>query len=235
MEIVEDEEDEPVVQNNAPHNKARVLELADSSDDDKDLLQVVKCHVPAKNTVSFKLYTYQRRLYLLEKNHSHHSSMHNDSDQQALSLDVDSSEEDNKVKVDDNVEEADESSEAELGSVLPLSNEHLPTEPIEKLLKEWVLPIYVFFRPTPSIKYIKGHRVHVFKCTAPNCKGKANGQNVHCYLDTSDAKSTSNLQKHAKVCWGEDAVAAADGTKDVHAARQALGNLKDSSITAAFQ
>ena len=51
----------------------------------------------------------------------------------------------------------------------------------------------------------------------------------------SDAKSTSNLQKHAKICWGEDAVASADGTKDVHAARQALVNLKDSSITAAFQ
>ena len=82
--------------------------------------------------------------------------MHNDSDQQAPSLDVDSSEEDNKIEVDDNVEEADESSEAELGSVLPISNEHFPTEPIEKLLKEWVSPIYVFFKPTPSIKYIKG-------------------------------------------------------------------------------
>ena len=152
METVEDEEDEPVVQNNASRNKARVLELADSSDDDEDLPQVVKHRVPAKNIVSFKLYTNQRRPYLLEKNHSRHSSMHNDSDQQAPSLDVDSSEEDNKIEVDDNVEEADESSDAELGSVLPLSNEHLPTEPIENLLKEWVSPIYVFFKPTPSIK-----------------------------------------------------------------------------------
>ena len=50
-----------------------------------------------------------------------------------------------------------------------------------------------------------------------------------------DAKSTSNLHKHAKICWGEEPVAAADATKDVHAAREALGKYKDSSITAAFQ
>ena len=42
METVEDEEDEPVVQNNAPRNKAQVLELANSSDDDEGLPQVVK-------------------------------------------------------------------------------------------------------------------------------------------------------------------------------------------------
>ena len=84
-------------------------------------------------------------------------------------------------------------------------------------------------------KNINGCRVHVFKCSAPNCKGKTNSQKVHCYLDTTDAKSISNLCKHAKVCWGEEPVAAADTTKDVHAAREALGKYKDSSITAAFQ
>ena len=67
VETVEDEEDKPVVQNNAPRNKAWVLELADSSDDDEGLPQVVKHRIPTKNIVSFKLYTYQRRLYLLEK------------------------------------------------------------------------------------------------------------------------------------------------------------------------
>ena len=100
-------------------------------------------------------------------------------------------------------------------------------KPIEKLLKEWVLPIYVFFKPTPSIEYIKGRRVHVFKCTAPICKGKANGRNVRRYLDTSDAKSTSNLRKYAKICWGEDAVASADGTKDVTTSNN-LGNRRQS-------
>jgi hypothetical protein len=112
---------------------------------------------------------------------------------------------------------------------------NLPTKSTENLSKEWVSPIYVFFKPTPSIEYINGRRVHVFHCTAPNCKGKANGRKVRRYLDTTDAKSTSNLRKHAKACWGEDPVAAADATKDVHAAREALGKYKDSSITSAFQ
>lgn len=58
---------------------------------------------------------------------------------------------------------------------------------------------------------------------------------VRRYLDTTDAKSTSNLRKHAKICWGEEAVAAADRTKDVRAAREALGKIKDSSIMAAFE
>ena len=45
-----------------------------------------------------------------------------------------------------------------------------------------------------------------------------------------------NLHKHAKVCWGEDAVAAADGMKDVKAAWEALGSMKNAngSITAVF-
>ena len=40
-----------------------------------------------------------------------------------------------------------------------------------------------------------------------------------------------------KICWGEEAVAAADNTKDVRAAREALEklNLVDGSITAAFE
>jgi len=45
--------------------------------------------------------------------------------------------------------------------------------------------------------------------------GKGNGRIMRRYLDTGDAKSTSNLHKHMKICWGEDTVAAADGTKNV--------------------
>ena len=95
----------------------------------------------------------------------------------------------------------------------------------------------VFFKQTPSIEYIKDRHVHVFECAATRCMGKGNGQMVHRYLDTGDAKSTSNLRKHAKICWGEEAVAAADNTKDVRAAHDALGklNLVDGSITAAFE
>ena len=71
---------------------------------------------------------------------------------------------------------------------------------LEQLSKEWNLLIYVFFKPTPLIEYIKGRCVHVFECSAKHCKGKGNGHMVHRYLDTSDAKSTSNLRKHARVC-----------------------------------
>ena len=67
--------------------------------------------------------------------------------------------------------------------------------------------------------------------------GKGNRQIVHQYLDTGDAKSTSNLRKHAKIYWGEEAVSAADNTKDVRAAREALQklNLVNGSITAGFE
>lgn len=58
---------------------------------------------------------------------------------------------------------------------------------------------------------------------------------VRRYLDTSDSKSTGNLRKHAKVCWGEETVAAADQTRDIDAARDALGKTKDGSITKAFE
>ena len=89
----------------------------------------------------------------------------------------------------------------------------------------------------PSIEYIKGRCVHVFECAATHCIGKGNGRLVCRYLDTGDAKSTGNLCKHAKICWGEEAVAAADNTKDVRAVREVLGKMKsfDSSITAAFR
>ena len=87
------------------------------------------------------------------------------------------------------------------------------------------------------IEYIKNCHVHVFECMATRCMGKGNGQMVHRYLDTGDAKSTSNLRKHAKICWGEEAVTATDNTKDVQAACEALGklNLVNGSITAAFE
>ena len=67
--------------------------------------------------------------------------------------------------------------------------------------------------------------------------GKGNGHIVRRYLDTGDAKSTSNLRKHAKICWGEDAVAAADETSNAQAAREALEKMRstNSSITDAFE
>jgi hypothetical protein len=56
----------------------------------------------------------------------------------------------------------------------------------------------------------------VFKCLAKPCKGK--GRNPRCvnrFLDKKDAKSTGNLQKHARLCWGDE-------TKDILAACEAV-------------
>jgi hypothetical protein len=102
-------------------------------------------------------------------------------------------------------------------------------------LKEWDAPVYVFFEPTPSIEYVDGHKAHLFKCGASHCRCKTHF--VHRFLDKGDAKSTSNLRRHAKTCWGDETVAAADKTRDVKAARDALSNHKDKdgSITSAFQ
>ena len=45
-----------------------------------------------------------------------------------------------------------------------------------------------------------------------------NGWFVHEYLDTGNAKSTGNLHKHAKICWGEQVVAATVKTCNVQSA-----------------
>ena len=106
---------------------------------------------------------------------------------------------------------------------------------LERLRKEWDAPIYVFFKPLPTVEYVGDRKAHVFHCAASSCRCRM--RTVRRFLDTSDAKSTSNLRRHAKLCWGEEAVAAADGTRDVNTAREALKSVKtvNGSITAAFQ
>ena len=110
---------------------------------------------------------------------------------------------------------------------------------LERLIKDWNAPVYAFFRPTPSIMYIDDHQVHVFTCNAKTCKRKGkNGQEVWRYLNTADALSMSNLRWHAKICWGEEIVAAVSNTKDVHATRGVLAKMslsRNGSITATFQ
>ncbi|KAF8150995.1 hypothetical protein B0H34DRAFT_825183 [Crassisporium funariophilum] len=104
----------------------------------------------------------------------------------------------------------------------------------EHLSKDWNSPVYAFFKPSASVVYIDNRRVHVFECSATCCMG---GCMVRCYLDTGDTKSTSNLRKHAKICWEEDIVGDANKTKDVHAACEALAKIKSAngSITDAFE
>jgi hypothetical protein len=73
----------------------------------------------------------------------------------------------------------------------------------------------------PRIECIDGRRVHFFVCAASHCKGR-NGRDVRRFLDTGDAKSTSGLRRHARMCWGDEAVDAADNTKDLEGAREVL-------------
>lgn len=110
------------------------------------------------------------------------------------------------------------------------------TMKVERLSNDWNSPVYIFFKNTPSIEYINERRVHVFECRAKNCKGKGNGRMVCRYLDTSDAKSTSNLRKHARLCWGVETVAAADEAGNLGAALDLIKRThSDGSITEAFE
>ena len=62
-------------------------------------------------------------------------------------------------------------------------------------------------------------------------------RSVNCYIDKSDISSTSNLHKHAKICWGDDVVKAADETKDLMCVQAivAKSRLGNASITAMFE
>ncbi|KAG1730211.1 hypothetical protein EDB19DRAFT_1897099 [Suillus lakei] len=78
-------------------------------------------------------------------------------------------------------------------------------------MDEWVSPVYAFFDPTPHIVEIDGRRAHKFKCCAKACKAS-----IHRFLDKKDARSTSNMHKHIKSCWGKEILSAADEAKDAN-------------------
>ena len=131
-----------------------------------------------------------------------------------------------------------ESAEAQLSMYVKNMYEKLLTSLVlaERLGKDWISPIYVFFNRVPRIEHIDGRHVHVFMCAASHCKGR-NSRDVRRFLDTGNAKSTSGLHRHAKMCWGDEAVNAADGTKDLEGAREVLaktGVKRNGSITSAF-
>jgi len=100
------------------------------------------------------------------------------------------------------------------------------------LKKDWNAPIYSFFHPVPTIDYHKGRRFHEFTCAAKGCQKR-----IRRYLDKADAKSTGNLRKHAKKCWGIETVEAADKTKDASEARQSgiTSGHPNGSITGLFE
>ncbi|KAG1771399.1 hypothetical protein EV702DRAFT_977414, partial [Suillus placidus] len=103
---------------------------------------------------------------------------------------------------------------------------------LEHLQKGWTSPIYAFFEPVPAVEYTGGRRAHIFKCMGKGCK-----QRDRRYLDKGDAKSTSNMTKHVKSCWGKPAYQAAQDARTANSARTTVvqGILTTNSITASFK
>jgi hypothetical protein len=65
-----------------------------------------------------------------------------------------------------------------------------------------------------------------------------NWRHIQRFLDTTDGKSTSNLCRHGKICWGEEAVAGADAARSHGAARKIVEKslrMLDGSIVAMFE
>jgi hypothetical protein len=152
-----------------------------------------------------------------------------DMDDESGSEDKDASEE---------VELPAESAEAELSQLFPEQICIICLPEVERLQRGWNAPIYSFFKADPDIEYFNGRRAHVFSCIAQTCKAKGKSpRQVNRFVDKGDASSTSNLRKHAKICWGDDNVKAADDTKDVKLARGiiAKSGLANASITAMFE
>ncbi|KAF8258464.1 hypothetical protein EI94DRAFT_1429440, partial [Lactarius quietus] len=103
------------------------------------------------------------------------------------------------------------------------------------LSKKWDAPIYVFFKPSATIEYVDRRKAHIFKCGAARCRCKS--KYVRRFLYTGDASSTSNMCRHAKICWGDETVTAADSTGSLHLAHLTLATKKkgSGSITSAFE
>jgi hypothetical protein len=94
---------------------------------------------------------------------------------------------------------------------------------------------YAFFSPVPTVELVDERRCHAFHCAAKTCMNQS--RDVRRYLDKKDANSTSNMWKHAKKCWEDDVVKAADNAKTADDVREITirGALNAQSLTAAFE
>jgi len=133
------------------------------------------------------------------------------------------------------VEPPEETAKTELSMLfidrcLLITRTHEP--PTDRLQKDWTSLVYAFFDPIPTIQVIDGCRIHKFRCSAHGCKAR-----IRRYLDTKDARSTGNMRKHVRSCWGEDVLSAAQDAKDVTEVwMKIIGSiLCNGSITAAFE
>ncbi|KIL55995.1 hypothetical protein M378DRAFT_89995, partial [Amanita muscaria Koide BX008] len=110
----------------------------------------------------------------------------------------------------------------------------------DRLSKKWNTSIYAFFKRRPTIEYKGKDRIHAFECIATSCKGKGKNQRfVRRNLGTRNSTSTSNLRKHAILCWGKEVVEATSQAKSVDDARTVLkgkqSNLRDGTIVLEFE
>lgn len=112
---------------------------------------------------------------------------------------------DNAIVISDDIEEPRalspevESAEDELSTRTIQYGKHFVNKSIERLMKEWLSPVYAFFNPMPCIVDVDGRRAHEFKCSARGCT-----TTIRRFLDKKDARSTGNMRKHVKSCWGQD-------------------------------
>ncbi|KAJ7149382.1 hypothetical protein C8R43DRAFT_887891, partial [Mycena crocata] len=91
----------------------------------------------------------------------------------------------------------------------------------DKLKASWTSHIYTFYQGDVRIEYRNNKLHHVFTCAARNCN-----HTIHRNQTSKDSNSTKNLRAHAKKCWGEDNMLAAEKVKSLGEARKLL---KDNS------
>ena len=121
--------------------------------------------------------------------------------------------------------------EAQLGEYCIRTTKTYVNMTVERLQKLWNSPVYAFFN-NASINEVKGRRCHEFKCANRSCK-----YYVRRFLDKSDAKSTSNLRRHAISCWGVEAVKMAEQAGDASSAKEKVVKslLRTGSIMESFE
>ncbi|KAG1724562.1 uncharacterized protein EDB91DRAFT_1239965 [Suillus paluster] len=83
----------------------------------------------------------------------------------------------------------------------------------------------LFLIPHPVIETLNGRRTHGFN------PGSA------WFLDKKDARSTGNMRKHVKICWGDEVLQTAYEAKNMEEIRTKIvaGILHDGSITESFE
>ncbi len=87
------------------------------------------------------------------------------------------------------------------------------------LSERWRSSVYAFFKAEVTIEVVDGRRALIFRCAAKHCRI---GAPVRRYLDKGDRSSSGNLLKHARSCWGAEAVEQAKVLGDAARVRTTL-------------